>query len=150
MALIKCPECGNEISDKAKHCIHCGFPLEELLQEKETIKHNVICINEKEFDLTNVIELMDKDLSKALELIREMSRGLNRAEGKQLRKSIDAAMKNKSQNNSNITVKCPYCHSKDTFKISNFTRAAALYVLGTVGSVEASKQWHCNNCGSDF
>ena len=31
MALIKCPECGKEISDKSKQCIHCGFPLEELL-----------------------------------------------------------------------------------------------------------------------
>ena len=30
MALIKCPECGKEISDKAKMCIHCGYPLEEL------------------------------------------------------------------------------------------------------------------------
>lgn len=25
--LIKCPECGQEISDKAKRCIHCGYPL---------------------------------------------------------------------------------------------------------------------------
>ncbi len=24
MAMIKCPECGNEVSDKAKKCIHCG------------------------------------------------------------------------------------------------------------------------------
>lgn len=28
MALIKCPECGREVSDKAKACIHCGFPLD--------------------------------------------------------------------------------------------------------------------------
>lgn len=27
MALIKCPECGKEVSDKASTCIHCGFPL---------------------------------------------------------------------------------------------------------------------------
>lgn len=25
--LIKCPECGKEISDKAPQCIHCGFPI---------------------------------------------------------------------------------------------------------------------------
>lgn len=25
--LIKCPECNNQISDKAQVCIHCGFPL---------------------------------------------------------------------------------------------------------------------------
>lgn len=29
MALIKCPECGKEISDQAPACIHCGFPLRD-------------------------------------------------------------------------------------------------------------------------
>ena len=29
MALIKCPECGKEISDKAESCIYCGYPLKE-------------------------------------------------------------------------------------------------------------------------
>lgn len=29
MALIKCSECGKEISDKAKTCIHCGNPIHE-------------------------------------------------------------------------------------------------------------------------
>lgn len=33
MALIKCPECGKEISDKADKCINCGFPLEEFLKK---------------------------------------------------------------------------------------------------------------------
>lgn len=27
MALMKCPECGKEISDKASQCIHCGCPI---------------------------------------------------------------------------------------------------------------------------
>ena len=27
MALIICPECGKEISNRAKACIHCGYPL---------------------------------------------------------------------------------------------------------------------------
>lgn len=29
MALINCPECGKEISDTAKNCIHCGYVLKE-------------------------------------------------------------------------------------------------------------------------
>lgn len=29
MAMIQCPECGQEISDKAKKCIHCGKVLIE-------------------------------------------------------------------------------------------------------------------------
>ena len=27
MALIICPECSNEISDKASACVHCGCPM---------------------------------------------------------------------------------------------------------------------------
>ncbi len=27
MALIKCPECQNEISDKADKCPQCGYPI---------------------------------------------------------------------------------------------------------------------------
>lgn len=29
MALINCPECGQQVSDKAEVCIHCGAPLKE-------------------------------------------------------------------------------------------------------------------------
>lgn len=35
MAMIKCPECGKEISDKSEKCIGCGFPIKEFLQEQE-------------------------------------------------------------------------------------------------------------------
>ncbi len=31
MALIKCSECGKEISDKATSCPHCGFVTDESL-----------------------------------------------------------------------------------------------------------------------
>lgn len=30
MALIHCTECGKQISDKAKTCIHCGCPIDAL------------------------------------------------------------------------------------------------------------------------
>ncbi len=29
MALIKCPECGQEVSDQAPVCVHCGYPLKQ-------------------------------------------------------------------------------------------------------------------------
>ena len=39
MALIKCPECKKEISDKADSCINCGYPLITLAQNNQiTIK----------------------------------------------------------------------------------------------------------------
>ena len=30
MALIKCPECGNKMSDKAENCPHCGYSLKKM------------------------------------------------------------------------------------------------------------------------
>ena len=29
MAIRKCPECGKDVSDKAKVCVHCGYPFKE-------------------------------------------------------------------------------------------------------------------------
>ena len=29
MAIIKCPECGRDVSNKAEKCIHCGYPLHQ-------------------------------------------------------------------------------------------------------------------------
>ena len=36
MALIKCPECGKEVSDKAKMCPNCGFEVAEALSPAKT------------------------------------------------------------------------------------------------------------------
>ena len=33
MALIKCPECGKQISDKAEVCPHCGIEVQKVLLE---------------------------------------------------------------------------------------------------------------------
>lgn len=35
MALIKCPECGKEISDKALACPNCGNPMNQQAQQEE-------------------------------------------------------------------------------------------------------------------
>lgn len=38
MALISCPECGKEVSNKAVCCIHCGYPLDNV-EEANTDKY---------------------------------------------------------------------------------------------------------------
>lgn len=49
MALIKCPECGKKISNKATMCIHCGCPLEyntagnEQIVEGIPVEDTVLC-----------------------------------------------------------------------------------------------------------
>lgn len=37
MALINCPECGKEISDTAKKCIHCGYALTKNTEKKKKL-----------------------------------------------------------------------------------------------------------------
>lgn len=34
MALIKCPECGKEVSDTCEQCIHCGYKLKKDVKEE--------------------------------------------------------------------------------------------------------------------
>lgn len=56
MALIKCPECGREISNKSKTCIHCGYPLSKIeLVDNLSIKSNT--------PLTSLSEEPESDLS---------------------------------------------------------------------------------------
>lgn len=57
MALVRCPECGREVSDRARSCIHCGFPMNEPITQKtyEDIRPNNICIiNGTRYDLSDL------------------------------------------------------------------------------------------------
>ena len=54
MALIKCEECGKEISDKAKACVYCGCPI---------LKND--CNESKEFAIKqSTNEIFDKNSRK--------------------------------------------------------------------------------------
>ena len=52
MALIKCPECGKEISDRAEVCIHCVFPIKNNIEEALT-KNEEECVEESYFTICN-------------------------------------------------------------------------------------------------
>lgn len=44
---------------------------------------------------------------------------------------------------------CPYCGSVNVKKVSTISRMASVSFFG-LGSKKVGKQWHCNNCKSDF
>lgn len=52
MALIKCPECGKEISDKASSCLSCGYPINSTQVEMEQDRVNVRGKNKGKIFLT--------------------------------------------------------------------------------------------------
>ena len=60
MALIKCPECGKEISDKASACIHCGYPLantQKKVAEKISSQPSNSISNEKNKMITRLYDI---------------------------------------------------------------------------------------------
>lgn len=68
MALIKCPECGKQISDKAEHCIGCGYPLKYLVTEEMRPKQEA-----QEDTQTELEKLVDEifEKNKKIDLIRQ-------------------------------------------------------------------------------
>jgi uncharacterized membrane protein YvbJ len=52
MAIIKCTECGKEISDKAQVCIHCGCPVEAMNSNVDKSKN--VKIGSSYYDLSKV------------------------------------------------------------------------------------------------
>lgn len=46
-------------------------------------------------------------------------------------------------------IKCPYCGSNNTKKITFSSRAVSTTITGMASS-KIGKQWHCNDCGSNF
>lgn len=44
---------------------------------------------------------------------------------------------------------CPYCNSVNTSKISTTSKVVNTALFGILGT-KRHKQWHCNQCGSDF
>lgn len=46
-------------------------------------------------------------------------------------------------------VHCPYCNSTNCKKISGVSKATSVAMFG-IFSQKVKRQWHCNNCKSDF
>ena len=45
MSLIICPECKKEVSNMAKICPNCGFPINEKDKDKKIYEYYVVAIN---------------------------------------------------------------------------------------------------------
>ncbi|MCQ8849810.1 zinc ribbon domain-containing protein [Alteromonas stellipolaris] len=53
MALISCPECKQQVSEKSQNCIHCGYPIGEYLSNPEN--HFDIPTYSTDFALTGLV-----------------------------------------------------------------------------------------------
>lgn len=61
----------------------------------------------------------------------------------------DDTNKKVSTNETTYIPRCPICQSPDIKKISTASKISSVALWG-VFSQKAKKQWHCNNCGSEW
>ena len=171
MALINCPECGKEISDKSKQCIHCGYPLEALentsnIDNKNNLYSvNFIDIGTQKVKVIKVTrEITGLGLKEAKDLVDHVScikTNVSLEEANSIKKQmeeIDAGVEIVpcSDNNKVCTPvykstlsrnvpKCPTCGSTNIRKISATSKAVSAGLFGIFSS-KIRKQFHCNSC----
>ena len=141
MALIKCPECGQEISDKSDKCIHCGFPLRNtpFLQEN---------INGKYYDVNF---LTDKSISQAkkITMLREMTNyDIDLMDAKKMVLKYHPTTQQQESNKKveNNILRCPTCNSTKVKKISATSKVIGASMFGLF-SKTARSQFKCEHCG---
>ena len=131
MALIKCPECKREISDKADKCIQCGYPL------KLKPYHEIV--NGEIYDLSF---LQNTNISQAHKMIEVKNiTGCDMFEAKKIVLKHCPTALEKTHYSQPKLPKCPRCGS------TSITAGQRGYSLlwGFIGSGNTVNR--CSNCG---
>ena len=143
MALIKCPECQKEISEKAKSCPNCGFP----------INTSICILNGKECDLSflldenydyfkkvkDVMNLVDPSLK-----LKETDSAIKKIiETKTIPKVLNLPVYEKEINNKESNKNAPTCPHCGSTNIQLGTRGFSL-MTGFIGS--SSPRYYCLKC----
>ena len=140
MALIQCPECGRQVSDKAVACPECGYPISQPSQQYNCTIHGV------SYDLTQVMAYATHqqrvEACKELEKSVELSFGENLDLVRIIEKNGEVPTKYPLTD----TPRCPTCGSEKIHKLSAATRGVSLGLFG-LASKTARSQFVCENCG---
>ena len=153
--LIKCPECGKEISDKSPQCIHCGFPLkqDDKLAIDPTSLYKIRIIKNDSDNRLELIKFIAQTINqtpgRVLNLMNknpdDLLRGLTDTQAKSLKEYFDSHnitySLSKDDDNYNNLLKCPKCGST---AISTGKRGYSL-LTGFIGSGATMNR--CAKCG---
>ena len=171
MALIKCPECGKEISDKSNQCIHCGYPL--IIKNEQKIPNCITEIDGIQYDYSDILNLINyKQYYDAYFQMRKICKlsiknNMNlleymignyeapdkyniieytKKEEEECFKSLSKLENIKNQQQTTNIPKCPTCGSSNIRKMGVGERTASILGFGIL-SKKINKTWKCNNCG---
>ena len=144
--LIKCPECNNDISDKSKNCIHCGFILEDL---------NICNINGTPCDLSIILNIINKEsdgliIRKIRDIYNMTPRDANKLYNMIVKTGkIPETFTCETITVSNNIPKCPTCNSTNLSKISTMSKTTNTVIFGVFGT-KRHKTFSCGNCGYEW
>lgn len=68
----------------------------------------------------------------------------------QFKANLGQQESSKKEEEDNNTPHCPYCNSTNIKKITTGSKVAHTALFGIFSMSRNSKQWHCNDCKSDF
>lgn len=169
MALIKCTECNQNVSEFAEKCPNCGCPIDIIKQNSniadEIDGHLYTIINGEKKDVTyfvNAILSGDyiKDTDSLIEFNHKMRKELDISQTglfeeavikcngapKELNCESMTDFHNRQQSIRSSKPKCPTCGSTNIRKIGTGERVASVVGFGLL-SKKINKTWKCNNCG---
>lgn len=142
MALINCPECGKEISDKAPACIHCGCPLQPATQAT----HNRIIELFDEFAATH--HLTNSKVQSIYYSVKDEANHIKSTMNTQA--AIDSVAKDIITGLSKIPSQVTYLDVKLFCELINFqslSQEAMVYVTDQLYSVASIKHHYSDGSG---
>lgn len=116
MALISCPECGKEFSDRAVSCPNCGFPVSEMESDQEETLLNEIYENHKINAFSAIKEYMERTGCGYVEAQKAVSDFYNAKAGEGI---PQREKKEKAKKEYSHGLKCPKCKSHNIDLWSN-------------------------------
>ena len=107
-------------------------------------------LSEDDFDLIDNVSDSDRQFLEAMIELKKndpIEYQLKMSQFKANLKQQEQVQESRVEEN---TIHCPYCNSTNVKKITTTSKAVHTAIFGIFSMGRNSKQWHCNDCKSDF